>query len=153
MNYILLFKSIAAHLQSKLRKERPEISEEIYDANHAQIAEDIIKLQSEEAVRIRRVIQPKDMATKAAVLAQMNQLASTLIHFKTIMDTSLISYQNGYNGCMEHACLMFLALQHFIGDEDVVIKMKVACDIKNKMHNHCFLEFQNMLRLTKKPLL
>lgn len=141
MNYILLFKSIAAHLQAKLRKERPEISQEIHKKNRAQMSKDIIEVQSEEAVRIRRLIQPKDMATKAVVLAQMNELASTLIYFKTIMDLSLASYQNGYNGCMEHTCLMFLALHHYIKEEDVVIKMKGASVTNNMVRNHCFLEF------------
>jgi hypothetical protein len=110
-----------------------------------ELGERIAQVQKIEAARIRSALAKTDSVDpihkqKADLLKTINNVGHSLkrIYFDLIV--SSVSLKKGFNGCMEHATLMFLILnKEFLFDPDVFIESMVVQDKINPMINHNFL--------------
>ncbi|USQ14432.1 hypothetical protein J2N86_03665 [Legionella lytica] len=110
-----------------------------------EFGERVAEAQKIEAGRIR-VAMAKTKTTdpiheqKAGLLKTMSEVGHSLVRMNFDLRVSSLSLKEGFNGCTEHATLMFLILnKEFLFDSDVLIESICVYDKLNPMINHNFL--------------
>ncbi|WP_133136700.1 ankyrin repeat domain-containing protein [Legionella rowbothamii] len=110
-----------------------------------ELGERIAHGQKIEAARIRTALAQRDSVDpihkqKAALLKTINNVGHSLTRIYFDLFVSSLSLKEGFNGCMEHASLMFLILnKEFLFDPDVLIESMAVQDKINPTINHNFL--------------
>ncbi|CAM4475728.1 MAG: hypothetical protein LEGION0403_FIIPPAGN_01481 [Legionella sp.] len=105
----------------------------------------IAEVQKTEAARIRAALQKMDATDsmyqqKSDLLSTINNVGCSLKRIYFDLIASSLSLKEGFNGCMEHATLMFLILnKEFLFDPDILIESIGVNDKINPKINHNFL--------------
>ncbi|MDR3503309.1 MAG: hypothetical protein P4L79_12095 [Legionella sp.] len=110
-----------------------------------ELGERIANVQKIEAARISTGLEQRDSfdpihKQKADLLKTINSIGNSLKRIYFDLMVSSLSLKEGFNGCMEHATLMFLILnKEFLFDPDVFIESIVVQDKIDPELNHNFL--------------
>ncbi|MFJ1269556.1 hypothetical protein ACD661_13395 [Legionella lytica] len=111
----------------------------------AELSARVAEVQKTEAVRIRLELEKMDASApihqqKVALLSAINTAGAALKGLYFDLFASSLFLKEGFNGCMEHATLMFLILnKEFLLDPDVLIESMGVYNKLNPMMNHNFL--------------